>query len=1602
MSDFEITEAKFEKNVASPITKKLPVVPSSQSGENWVGMLSKRAHEKKVISHKLVKIDDEYLSPPPLKLDVQQPIVFDVEDSKGNKSQVDLTADIQKEFDYLAATKGLEIGTERVNLLQNYVDTMVDDDPKWKGKARVIIMNKGMEPTAFAYPDGSIFISQSLINLYDSLDEVVAVTAHEVKHFTNGTSEAATKAQYKRGAKLGVDWLHEMLSDFGSAELLEKVRLKTTATSDVLTRLGKHFGNRRGTKHQAPVMRAIEHLGLHAIKDYETSHIDYTPLSQEFKRESIKTNLEYVAEAVENNNIEAVNSYLTKLHQRDLDTVFETVDFGSWHQFTDARIPKTTEDAVRRSVQKLVEQRLQNHNYSPEQIKLFFLSKARGYSDLTPTFENISELTDLVSVAQQMYQNETYKAMHQSIFGREKSKDQLSDIVEHVHYRMDKLAGDKKTPYIDMDDITDFIGKVDQQVKSSLPVIKSDSFVDDKGDWLRSGINRSADIHLNAESILFTYIEKFYLPNVSDGELDQDQMTLLFTKAKEAGFEPVTASYFFPIPNDKIGDGDKQIIENSFRNVFGRELIKRDTPKGAESLPPLLEFSNLLATKDPRKIEDYLVESFRNKELPPNERAEYIDLALKHIRTVDLNQQHREKYAYDKIGYIAMRDWREHGEPKLRYNQTPRQLTFDQLIDEYGLNRQEMETFAIEKAEIERTDIQIKLISGTIADSQNHVLQFAEDIMQTSKIDIKTANQYQLLATCKPLFELANRDDSSFIYRDERITDFERFYHLPFVQEIVTKVEAVHFDSLEQLESYTSEAKKKYLEYPVNANFSLFEDDVYSVILAKPVRSEFMRLVDTGITKDQYPTLIKILNSHVPYSPQRRDLIRSMQQSYLKDDQIPLQNKMDMFFKEYELFGVEGAVLVAEQITDVATYRQFREKLGDLGQEYITGKKDVTGVAAADIVSTLLTQKADLLIKTVSDDPKTSAQVSTDMAVQWLRTYMTEDSWRSKEVRYDDATNKFVLTSSGRSAFISFEDTVDYLKGLDDGKKLSIALKALSDQDGLLITERGRSTLEHMLKEGLDITEPFLRAVIEQGTSGDAKIIGLPASQMLVPFLFRALDTQAIDYQQIRGTEISERVKGETVYTKVRNKGYSPHLEQIFNSSTRDLRYFGFRYQSQPNSVLAQQAQESSETYFGIMENLQNQIIAPQNIETTSSTEKAILDPSTEAIIKAGETSPIFVRGMQMAVQLIDFDPALQRRLAETQDSMKGLEKLRFWDNLLTKATFDPELQRFINEDLISLDSYLGGGSLFTTYGATVKDSSGESRNVVIKMLNPNAEEFIHLSYGFSTDVLQRIEEKYGRKPRERAKLAGTLLDLANNWCIKDINDGSYIERDDAFKSTVTRYNKQRGSEVMRAPERGYTSKKVKVEDRYEGTTVNKMLNNPDVAPERKKAIVQELVNFFDFQFETPSTVNNEGADVFIFHSDPHTGNYLTEMDQEGVNLGVIDRSMYLALGRNDVEILKRLKDRDYIGFLSSFVESSLNKNHIIGFQRNKIKFTIFGDIGAERLAQAISHHPNPMNYLQKVMNTFAQESVDVPIEMRLMIRNVVAMDNLRKKWLQS
>lgn len=193
--------------------------------ENNSTSISKEFSAKKLFSKEQVSLQQMEAEFKPRQISVLlpriQPVIITEADSNDPKKTkpLDITQEIEDDFDYLSKTRNLEIDTPRTRMLQGEIlDKFTKDTDV---QTRVVIMNKGAAEAAFVYPDGTVFISQSLLNKLDSLDEIAAVLAHEVKHMILKTPSKVREA--RTGAKkFGVSWIHETAGDCGAPEFLEK------------------------------------------------------------------------------------------------------------------------------------------------------------------------------------------------------------------------------------------------------------------------------------------------------------------------------------------------------------------------------------------------------------------------------------------------------------------------------------------------------------------------------------------------------------------------------------------------------------------------------------------------------------------------------------------------------------------------------------------------------------------------------------------------------------------------------------------------------------------------------------------------------------------------------------------------------------------------------------------------------------------------------------------------------------------------------------------------------------------------------------------------------------------------------------------------------------------------------------------------------------------------------------------------------------------------------------------------------------------------------------------------------------------------------------
>lgn len=245
------------------------------------------------------------------------------------------------------------------------------------------------------------------------------------------------------------------------------------------------------------------------------------------------------------------------------------------------------------------------------------------------------------------------------------------------------------------------------------------------------------------------------------------------------------------------------------------------------------------------------------------------------------------------------------------------------------------------------------------------------------------------------------------------------------------------------------------------------------------------------------------------------------------------------------------------------------------------------------------------------------------------------------------------------------------------------------------------------------------------------------------------------------------------------------------------------------------------------------------------------------------------------------------------------------------------------------------------------------------------------------------------------------LIDLAQQWCIDDLNDRFYEEHDDLFRQTVDKFNQEQGTERFYAPERVFTELKVKSEELAKGRTVNKVLKDDTVPASTKKEIVQELGRFFLYQLRGNSFVDEDGKRFFLIHSDPHIGNYMTDVSSgEKLKIGVIDRSLYLKLDEKDVKVLEKLiGNSNPTDFVYSFINLVLDRNKDRGLTRQIVTARVFIEIAKEYRKQSVQGKIDKFALLRTLLGELSKQGREAPLELRLMIRNIAALQELMKKY---
>jgi hypothetical protein len=1474
----ESGSALLEKDIASAKSKREESGPPKEDSRSWLAGMS-----------------NEFGKRGSVVIGPQREV------KKGN---VDYTATIRNEMEYLAATRELDVSSETVRHLQGYVDRMLEGEDT--EPVRVVLMKKGEAPEAFVMPDGTVFINQSLINALDSVDEVVGgVLAHELGHVINKTFDYKTEAGGSI-RQFGVCWAHETGSDLVAPRLAEKIGLRSTGIASAIQKIS---ANQRGVAHQTGEMRGATVMGEHGAMHFATSDVPETPMPPQWKTASVEaTNLELVQHTLKEQreaaalgrqavDTETFRTMFSRLSIQDFATIYPTL-----HETETLEVFK-----------QLATERLTAAKYSEADIVHFFIqSQSSRFESNMRLVDTPEELVDRAQELSSLEYSTEFDEMHRLLF------DQAGDLPQPTTGFLIYVHKNFVVPGFEFDPTRVGVPITEDALIQTLAAAQNVPFSKDTEMAARQRI---------ITKIMCSYLNKRYLQSERFIQQPPDVAAIkrVVDKVQEAGITLNTQLY-----NHEIRDRYPQLALDLFPDEQGMpDLDNRLTRLFFE-----LRAYNPDFPHPDVPLNDFLNETeklFRNKRMNDSQRKEYVN------KIIDRFSQERGEYASD--------------EKMLR---TARR--------------------------------QFKVAVALYTQDKEEFYETVQNIMQTTDLEVNELSWQKLFDVCGSLL----RPPQGAC----KIKDFTRLTQLSYLKELQKKKEtAVAPTNIKDLLSYTKKIKEDYSSL---LGSNIFSDNLAALIVFPEVRKSFMTILENDLSVQDTAALYTFIKEYLPSDPTTKQVLSRIARERLNSE-ATLPDKIVFLRSNFEAIGMEGLVLLADQIHTMDEYQLLHDALGEQINDYLRPNNTTTVLAGADNASTGFVRNFKAMLSTASADERTQKRASTKFAEAWFREVMMDITYNTS---YDAQTNRFGIADNKKKTFRSVQDIFDTLQGLSESQKAGLIMKVLLDQDGALTTENNRVDLGLLTVDALAIEDSFIRNVLKNACNvADAKVVGYPLAAIFSPLLFRALDTGQINMDSVM--QVSRLLReGE----KVGEIMSEEQARQILTSPTRKIVTFGKEFVSHPDTLAAKLNTSTQDAYFATYDILDR--IFPEE-QSAKPEQTSDLDPGTEAVIQGIQASgAVGVRSLQIARQLRSFSEPVEARLAQTFDSNPGLNKLLFWENLYkfrskTEGENEryAEAGRFVQERIISIGEKLGGGSLYTTYAAVVKGEDGQPIDSVVKMLNPNAALVIESFYTLALDTLEKVKEKGTPAEIAEAKQSLMLVELAQQWCLADINDPNFEKDDDAFRVMLDDFNQRRAAAPVTAPERIFTNYLLKAEHRAKGSTLNAVLQNTEIPLGKKQEAVKTAIDLFEYEMKQPRQGKGKKA-AYMMRSDPNPGNFMVQTEGEQVTVAILDRNLFLHLNEAEAAAIRHLwydqKEAFFRGFMQSiFTENktSFVRKPILGLQ---LKSVVEGEISKAGGIDAI----DPLNLMQVVMGALDAKDLQIPLRMHLAIKNVAALKELQRRYI--
>lgn len=1529
-------------------------------------------------------IEDEW-NKPPVTVGVLNPVEL-------NNSNLDIQ--MAQELSKLFENNNVETDSTRAQSLTEIAQKMSDKKDK---KIRVWVLQKGSQPMAAAFPDGTIIVNYKLINLLDNMDELAAVLAHEVSHLDNSTFTSRNNAS-GLGA-IGVSWVHEAASDLFTPRKLEKAGFNSEAFMSAILKISSQ-SDERDFSHQSSGMRAVEVKLMNTKLDSNSSHFELTEKPPAFNNLEINlTNLEIANQALENQDLELMKKVIIKLSAADLKIFKPYLSKVNSHQLGkllqgvnqyDLKYKQLIGERKEFLLQtfKFLDQEVlikrvkAEENVSQEQAKtLFLLNESAGYDPLLQSWNAFNSIEEIITAISQIdfwankIENKSLSRTAKDVFSLDLEVDTWKNLFNQETGSKSNL-GEKSSLYqalenghfygLDPNQEGKFV--VSPSVLEKL-LLATEQFLPTQSKFW--------------EKVLSTYFKTYHAATFSNEEW---QSLFSFLKTKPKIFNQNTAKKLeMPLQLQKLwqitfSDGEKK-VENQAEKQSWEEIIKEWTDNLVDNL----------------KLHETIGLDFR-----------YVDRLTELLIVQEGFSEEMKIYAYEKLKKKII---------SLPFTVSGRILDLENFNDKnqgYSYQEQSAEKLA-ECAAENKAVFTFKLtlhFLQTLFDENSVVYQQSlNNLINESGLDWEKYNwqqSYYLLSTLTSFnhprlpnstgLEQSNfsplRGGESQLKEGKKIPlnrglikDRES---LPGIRTLLDKMDAEYQEqtSLKSLNSYISE-KSLLLNrinnsYHSTSNVNFFDvDDWEKVMFWRNERANLLKLLDN---LDQYiadpaqiPDFLKLIESLFGDDQTLATASKNLLTIYLREKTIPFAQRQAVFVEYFNKIGKEGAEILASEIQTISQYQEFRSSFSDLEKRYLGGDQFASKLAGIDFLSSKSANNFEKVFATVVDD---HGESSRDFAEEWLNQYRSKINLELNKVSPD-----LYGYGSDIESFRSVNDWFEGLQNLNENNRTLLVNKLLNDQNGALASHENREKLVNLINKTDLGSDDFVRELINiLIKNARSDVISLPLISFLSPLIFKKYNLDYLAPERGKNSAEQEQLS---------------KYAQILAASTDEIILFSNKFLEVPNSTVAIESQKSGFAKKEVRKRLSEQSALLAGKETAKKPETKDVNQMETMVMALESGGAIMVRQLQLASQFFPLNKEWRERLSKTLDSNEGMTKLEMWENLYYwayEATVHNEKEAAQQTELRNLletseiFGKVGGGSLNTIYEMQRK---GAAEKFVLRVQNPNVHARVKemhslLDTTYSTMMTDKSVAKM-------AKMGAMVNDLAQRWCLSDINDPSYVEDDAKFRQVMSGFQSRDQNFQLSIPQLEFTQNKVKVEQKAKGKTVNQLLKDPEIPESIKIRLKQFFAELFQYQldFEKNKMTDENGKEYILVHSDQHLGNYMADIDVRTglVNFSIIDRNMYLRLERGDVEVIQALLDKGGLAFLKSLTKRILEVNKIKNrIEKARLSSKIEGKIIIEALKDLINgRKSDQMQQLQLIFEQFALNNLDVPLNMQMMIRNSAA-----------